>query len=136
MSGADGAGAGPGSAHAAAPPPGAQPERTALAWRRTSLSVAVGSLVAGRVLEPWSGPLVWVLVAAGLLGALALDRAGVRRAASWAGVVDDAHPDRGPGAPVPLGARTPGGAALGTTAAATTVLGVAALVAVLRSAAG
>lgn len=125
-----------GGADGAAPPPGAQPERTTLAWRRTSLSVAVGSLVAGRVLEPWLGPPVWALVAAGLVGALALDRAGTRRAALWAGVVDDVHPDRGPGAPVPPGARTPGGAALGATAAATAVLGVAALVAVLRYAAG
>lgn len=117
-------------------PPGAQPERTALAWRRTSLSVAVGSLVAGRVLEPWAGPAVWVLTVLGLLGALALDRAGARRAAAWAGVVDDAHPDRGPGAPVPEGARTPGGGVLGATALAAAALGVAALVAVLRHAAG
>ena len=124
-------------AHAAPPgAPGAQPERTALAWRRTSLSVAVGSLVAGRVLEPWAGPAVWVLTVLGLLGALALDRAGARRAVLWAGVVDDAHPGRGPGAPVPAGARTPGGGALGATALAAAGLGVAALVAVLRHAAG
>ncbi|QZN86561.1 DUF202 domain-containing protein [Cellulomonas sp. C5510] len=116
-------------------PPGAQPERTALAWRRTSLSVAVGSLVAGRVLEPWLGASVWGATALGLLGALALDRAGARRAVLWAAVVDDAHPDRGPGAPVPAGARTPGGAALGATALAAAVLGVAALVLVLRHAA-
>ncbi|WP_217613830.1 DUF202 domain-containing protein [Cellulomonas sp. GbtcB1] len=121
-------------AHAA--PPGAQPERTALAWRRTSLSVAIGSLVAGRVLEPWAGPGVWVLVVLGLVGALVLDRAGAHRTASWAGVVDDAHPDRGPGAPVPDGARTPGGGALGATALAAALLGVVALVAVLRHAAG
>lgn len=121
-------------AHAA--PPGAQPERTALAWRRTALSVAVGSLVAGRVLEPWAGPAVWVLVVLGLLGALALDRAGAHRATSWADVVDDAHPDRGPGAPVPDGARTPGSGVLGATALAAALLGVIALVAVLRHAAG
>ncbi|MCG7285069.1 DUF202 domain-containing protein [Cellulomonas sp. ACRRI] len=117
-------------------PPGAQPERTALAWRRTALSVAVGSLVAGRVLEPWAGPAVWALTVLGLAGALALDRAGAHRAVTWAGVVDDAHPDRGPGAAVPHDARTPGGGALGATALATVALGVAALVAVLRHAAG
>ena len=117
-------------------PPGAQPERTALAWRRTSLSVAVGALVAGRVLEPWAGPGVWVLTVLGLLGAVVLDRAGAHRATAWTGVVDDAHPDRGPGAPVPDDARTPGGAVLAATALAATALGVAALVAVLRHAAG
>jgi putative membrane protein len=129
-----GPGAGAPRADAAAPPPGAQPERTALAWRRTSLSVAVGSLVAGRVLEPWFGPAVWVLAVAGLVVAVALDRGGARRAALWAQVVDDAHPERGPGAP--MRARTPGGAALGATAVATAALGVAALAAVLRHAGG
>ncbi|NHT18317.1 DUF202 domain-containing protein [Cellulomonas sp. IC4_254] len=117
-------------------PPGAQPERTALAWRRTSLSVAVGALVAGRVLEPWAGPGVWGLTVLGLLGAVALDRAGAHRATVWTEFVDDAHPDRGPGAPVPDGARAPGGASLAATALAATALGVAALVAVLRHAAG
>lgn len=116
--------------------PGAQPERTALAWRRTSLSVAVGSLVASRVLEPWLGATVWVLTTLGLLGALALDRTGARRALLWSEVVDDAHPDRGPGAPVPAGARTPGGGALGATALAAAALGLGALVVVLRHAAG
>lgn len=119
---------------AAPAPPGAQPERTALAWRRTALSVAVGSLVAGRLLEPWAGPVVWALTVLGLAGALALDRAGARRAVAWAGVVDDAHPDRGPGAAP--GGRTPGGGALGATALAAAALGAAALVAVLRHAAG
>ncbi|TKR21990.1 DUF202 domain-containing protein, partial [Cellulomonas hominis] len=79
---------------AADPPPGADPERTALSWRRTALSVAVGALVAGRTLEPWFGPPVWVATALGLLGAAAMSRVGLRRTAAWAAVVDDARADR------------------------------------------
>jgi len=121
---------------AADPPPGADPERTALSWRRTALSVAVGALVAGRTLEPWFGPPVWVATALGLLGAAAMSRVGLRRTTAWAAVVDDARADRGAGAPVPAGARVPGGGALAATALATAVLGVAALLAVLGHAAG
>lgn len=46
--------------------PGLQPERTALSWRRTALSVAVGSLVALRVLPGALGD--WIWYAPGLLG--------------------------------------------------------------------
>jgi uncharacterized membrane protein YidH (DUF202 family) len=101
--------------------PGVQPERTALAWRRTALSLAVGALVGGRVLEPWLGPPVWVAAVAAVLGAALLARAGERRAARWADVLD---------------ARTPGGRLLAGTAAGALALGVAALVVVLRHAAG
>jgi hypothetical protein len=46
--------------------PGLQPERTALAWRRTVLSLAVEALIAWRLLPPVLGP--WSF-GAGLAGA-------------------------------------------------------------------
>jgi hypothetical protein len=45
--------------------PGLQPERTALAWRRTALSLTIGALIALRILPPVLG--VWS-IAAGLAG--------------------------------------------------------------------
>jgi hypothetical protein len=45
--------------------PGLQPERTALAWRRTGVAIAVGALIALRILPPTLG--VWSL-AAGFAG--------------------------------------------------------------------
>ena len=45
--------------------PGLQPERTELAWRRTSLAVAVGALVALRLLPPILGS--WS-ISVGLVG--------------------------------------------------------------------
>ncbi len=49
--------------------PGLQPERTELAWRRTTLAIAVGSLVAMRLLPAVFGHGLWILP--GVLGLVA-----------------------------------------------------------------
>jgi uncharacterized membrane protein YidH (DUF202 family) len=60
--------------------PGLQPERTSLAWRRTALSVAVGSLVALRVLpESLHHPIWYVPGFLGVLFAAWLWRVSHRR---------------------------------------------------------
>ncbi|WP_185972413.1 DUF202 domain-containing protein [Georgenia yuyongxinii] len=46
--------------------PGLQPERTALAWRRTALALALGPLLAARLFAPQLGALT---LAAALVGA-------------------------------------------------------------------
>jgi uncharacterized membrane protein YidH (DUF202 family) len=50
--------------------PGLQPERTALAWRRTALALTVGSLVGMRIVPSLFGP--WLLIPTGLLAVLAI----------------------------------------------------------------
>jgi len=102
-------------------PPGVQPERTALAWRRTSLALAAGSLVAGRVAEPLTGPLIWVVAVLGAVAALGLARAGSRRAARWATVIGH-EPEPVPG---------PGGRTLALCAGGVLLIGVVALALVL-----
>ena len=52
--------------------PGLQPERTSLAWRRTALSVAVGSLIGLRVLPPELGAFGYVVSVLGLVWSLDL----------------------------------------------------------------
>ena len=47
--------------------PGLQPERTALAWRRTALTLAVGAIVSFRLLPPVLG--LWS-IAVGVAGLL------------------------------------------------------------------
>ncbi|WP_328461755.1 DUF202 domain-containing protein [Actinoplanes sp. NBC_00393] len=61
--------------------PGASPERTRLAWRRTGLSAAAVALLAARpAFAPGAGPAEWLVAAAVMIGwaamvALALHRA-------------------------------------------------------------
>jgi uncharacterized membrane protein YidH (DUF202 family) len=70
--------------------PGLQPERTALAWRRTTISLMLGSLVALRLLPPVLGQ--WSL-AVGFLGlglAAFLWRQAARRASDTADALNTA----------------------------------------------
>ena len=60
--------------------PGLQPERTELSWRRTALSLAIGSLIAMRLLPEALGHGVWVIPSVlGLLASAAIWAAGRRR---------------------------------------------------------
>ena len=60
--------------------PGLQPERTALAWRRTALTVAAGAVVSFRLLPPVLGLWSIGIGVAGLLFAVATWILAARRA--------------------------------------------------------
>uniref|UniRef100_UPI0028ACE5F0 DUF202 domain-containing protein n=1 Tax=Microbacterium sp. TaxID=51671 RepID=UPI0028ACE5F0 len=73
---------------------GLQLERTSLSWRRTALSIAVGSLVSLRLLPLWLGGVQWVLPGmAGLLGASLLWGVSRRRHQAF---MDDVGQGRAP----------------------------------------
>lgn len=60
--------------------PGLQPERTELAWRRTCLALAVGSLIAMRLLPAVFGEALWAVGGvAGLIAAAWMWLAARRR---------------------------------------------------------
>lgn len=105
-------------------PPGVQPERTALAWRRTALAVAVGALAAGRLLEPVLGSGAWALTMIGVPAAAGIAVAGGRRSRAWADLLDRE-------AEKPATPTGPGGGLLACVALGALVLGVAALVLLL-----
>lgn len=64
--------------------PGLQPERTALAWRRTALALLVGSVVGARLLADAWGWLALALGALGAASAVVVSVAGARRARATA----------------------------------------------------
>lgn len=106
--------------------PGLQPERTALAWRRTALALAVGSLAVGRLLQARLGGAAWLLAVVGVALGLGLLLAARRRAAA----IDRAlRADRdfraGPGAALPA-----------TVTVVAVLVGVAGLVVTVGYAAG
>ena len=59
--------------------PGLQPERTALAWQRTSLALAIAAIAAGRGLLPFLGLWCIVVSAVGVAFALVLYVRSTRR---------------------------------------------------------
>lgn len=79
--------------------PGLQPERTELAWRRTALAIAVGSLVALRLLPAVLGHIAWIapgvfgLITAGMLWLAARRRYARVSAATVGGGAHAALPD-------------------------------------------
>lgn len=101
--------------------PGLQPERTALAWRRTALAVMVGSVVGARLLATTMGAGVVVLGALGLAAGVVLLAATAQRARR-AGLSLREHGDLSAG---------PTGAALALMAATCALAGAVALVLVV-----
>lgn len=102
--------------------PGLQPERTALAWRRTALALTVAAIVAVRILPELLG--TWAIVPAGLglTGAVAVLVLAHRRHRAVHHILVHSDTDR-----VPL----PGGALPLCTALLVGIGGLAALTAVL-----
>ena len=101
--------------------PGLAEERTAFAWRRTALSVAVGSLLCLRVLPPQLGPAGWAIAVLGLCWSADLARIGWLRQRDTTG----SSPPESSLQP----AATAVGAAVARTALVTLGVGVVAVVA-------
>src|SRR5688500_13453528 len=78
--------------------PGLQPERTALAWRRTGLAVALGAVACARLLVPALGAVAVVLVVLGVaLAALFLLGSAKRSRRVQAALLRDGVLAFGPG---------------------------------------
>jgi uncharacterized membrane protein YidH (DUF202 family) len=102
--------------------PGLQPERTALAWRRTALALVVGSLLGLRVLPQLLGPAGLVVAAAGVAAALAVLAAAHGRYRRVHRILTSGSGDR---------RALPGGGLPALVAALTACAGAAALVVAL-----
>ncbi len=105
--------------------PGLQAERTSLAWRRTALSVAVGSLVGLRILPPQLGPLGYAVSALGLVWSLDLALTARRRYRDGSRVLRARDAMDGRAVVAPTLARTAGAAAVVALAALAFVVVVA-----------
>lgn len=105
---------------------GLQPERTALAWRRTALALAGGALVAVRVVPALTGPWAYLPTGAGLVLAIAiLALAHQRYRLVHRALVSHREPDQ-----------RPDGRLVALTAATTLLIGLAALALSLALAGG
>jgi uncharacterized membrane protein YidH (DUF202 family) len=94
--------------------PGLQPERTRLAWQRTLLALAVGSLVALRLLPPALGTWAIGFGLAGLLLAGVLWPLAARRSAiGYRALLSDSDPLPGGGLLLVLAVVATTGGALG-----------------------
>jgi uncharacterized membrane protein YidH (DUF202 family) len=101
--------------------PGLQPERTALAWRRTGLAVAVGAVAGARLLAAALGAAAVVVAVLGLaLAALFLFGATRRARRAQDALLRDGHLASGPS-----------GRLLAVVSIACTALGVVALTVVV-----
>ena len=106
--------------------PGLQPERTALAWRRTAISMAAGSLVALRIFAPSIGALAIVsAVLAFGITVVVFSAAELRYRRNHRALTAD----RRPNARVALG----GGALIALTAASALSFGLIAAVILVAS---
>jgi len=112
--------------------PGLQPERTALAWRRTGLALTVGSLIGLRVLPELLGPAAYALAGLGVAASLAVLWAAHRRYRTVHRLLVAARDeDAAPGAVSRDRVATTGGALPAAVAALACVAGLAALVVAL-----
>jgi hypothetical protein len=120
--------------------PGLQPERTALAWRRTGLALTVGSLIGLRVLPELLGPAAYALAGIGVVASLAVLGAAHRRYRTVHRLLvaaRDGEPGVAPGSGSGSGSTSPdrvattGGALPAVVAALACAAGVAALVVAL-----
>ncbi|MDO4044021.1 DUF202 domain-containing protein [Clavibacter michiganensis] len=100
--------------------PGLQPERTALAWRRTALALVAGSLLGLRVLPTLLGTAGLVVAAAGVIAALAVLATAHSRYRRVHRILTSASA-------VPVTTALPGGALPALVAALTACAGLAAL---------